>query len=144
MKRISLLAIICSLTFANASRTMNLHPAVQEELQRCLAHGVSLVNHITQNIQDAKDLEDSRKNAKTAMLLATAPDQKRIAEMEKARFFAALKKSQTKVDNPQLAQNFYDSIKRTILVFVATAREAAASQQNGKVIFINGQPMPTL
>lgn len=141
MKRISLLAIVCSLTFANASRTMNLHPAVQEELKKCLAHGVLLVQSMSQNMQDANELEKTRKNAKAAVLLATAPDQKRIAETEKARFFAALKKEQTKVDNPQLTENFLNALKQTVLIFVATAKEAAA-KQNERVIYINDIPMP--
>jgi len=138
MKRISLLAIMCSLTLMNASHAMNLHPAVQAELQKSITHGIELVNSINQKILDANELEKTRKNAKAAVLLATAPDQKKIAETEKVRFFAALKKDQTKVDNtPQLAENFFNAFKKAVIVFVATT-QAAAAQQNGKVIFING------
>lgn len=111
---------------------LNIHPAVQAELKQCLAHGIVLANAISQDIQDAKALEKLRKNAKVATVIATTIEQKAIAAKEKARFFEALKKDQTKVEKPQIKEDFVDSLHRTMIIFIAALPEMMANLQKMK------------
>lgn len=107
---------------------MDVPPAVNAKLQECAAHAQALANHISQSIQDAKELERARKNAKTATALATDAAQKAAAAQERKRYFAALGKDQTKVDKPELVENCFNAFKElaviSFITYMVTVQQA--------------------
>lgn len=126
-------AFICSVLLVQNSSAVNLHPAVQAELQKCVAHGIILTNITVQSMKDTIALEKLRKNAKTAVANAETSEQKAIAKKANACFFEALKKDQTKVENPELVHNFFNAIQQAFLTFIATA------SQPGEEVMLGGQ-----